>query len=67
MSRTESVLITFLLGPWGVHRFIVGKIGTGLIWLFTFGCFGIGWLVDLIKVCTNQFTDKDGRVWGDSE
>ena len=31
--------------------------------LLTGGCFGIGWLVDLIQVCTGKFTNKDGTPW----
>jgi TM2 domain-containing membrane protein YozV len=40
------VCLTFL-GMFGVHRFYLGKIGTGLLWLVTFGLFGIGYLYDL--------------------
>jgi TM2 domain-containing membrane protein YozV len=41
----EWLLHTFL-GIFGVHRFYMGKWGTGLLWLFTGGLLGVGWLVD---------------------
>ena len=64
MSKAGAILITWFLGGLGVHRFMTGKIGTGILWLLTFGLFGIGWLVDLIRVIMGKFTDKDGMVWG---
>jgi TM2 domain-containing membrane protein YozV len=40
------ILLGFL-GVFGVHRFYMGKIFTGIIYFFTAGLFGVGWLYDL--------------------
>ena len=44
----------------GLHRIYVGKIGTGLLWLFTGGLLGVGTIVDLIVIASGRFEDKDG-------
>lgn len=59
-SWTAALVLCILLGVLGVHRFYVGKIGTGLLWLFTGGMFGIGWIVDLVLIATGNFTDGQG-------
>ena len=48
MSSIATLLITVFLGPLGVHKFIQKKTGMGLLYLFTGGLFGVGWLVDII-------------------
>jgi hypothetical protein len=43
-----------------VDRFYLGKVGTGLLKLFTFGGVGIWALIDLILVLANKTRDKQG-------
>ena len=49
-NKWISFFLCLFLGWLGIHRFYEGKIGTGLIWMFTFGLFGIGDLIDLILI-----------------
>ena len=66
-TKTNSIdwlalfLLTFFVGVLGVHRFYVGKIGTGVLMLITLGGLGVWFLVDLLLVVTGQFTNKDGQ------
>lgn len=66
-SRGMALILAFVacFGVSGIHRFYVGKIGTGILWLLTGGCFGIGTLVDIIMIVSGSFTDIDGKCLTD--
>lgn len=59
-SKTAAGLLCFFLGELGIHRFYVGKIGTGILWLFTGGLFGLGWFIDLLTIIFGGFKDSNG-------
>ena len=46
-------LICLFAGVYGIHKFIEMKIFIGLIYFFTFGLFGIGWFIDVVKLGIN--------------
>lgn len=61
-SPTAVLLLCLFLGNMGIHRFYVGKIGTGILMLFTFGGLGIWTLIDLALIISNKFTDSKGNI-----
>lgn len=56
-----AALLCFFVGFLGVHRFYVGKIGTGILQILTFGGLGIWALIDFIMIVVGSFTDKQGN------
>ena len=58
-SRMVVLILCFFLGIFGVHRFYVGKIGTGILYFFTVALFGFGWIYDMVMILLGAF--RDGR------
>ena len=56
-SKTTALLLCIFLGGFGVHRFYMGRIGSGLLWLFTGCLFGIGYIYDIIKILIGGFAE----------
>ncbi|MHC9510057.1 NINE protein [Kangiella sp. M94] len=57
-----TLLLCFFLGGLGIHRFYVGKVGTGILMLLTLGGLGIWTLVDFIMIAVGSFKDKYGHI-----
>lgn len=61
-SRLVAALLCGFVGVFGVHRFYVGKVGTGILMLVTLGGLGIWNVIDLIFIVVGSFRDAEGRL-----
>ncbi|HEX6543971.1 MAG TPA: TM2 domain-containing protein [Ktedonobacterales bacterium] len=58
---TVTLILSILVGEFGVDRFYTGSIMLGILKLITFGGCGIWWLIDIILIVTGSFKDAYGR------
>lgn len=60
-SRLAAAILCGTLGVFGVHRFYVGRVATGLLMLGTLGGLGVWYVIDLVLVLVGDFRDGQGR------
>lgn len=60
-SRVAAILLCLCFGWMGIHRFYIGRIGTGILMMLTVGFFGLWTLIDLYWAITGQLRDGEGR------
>ncbi len=61
-SKGTAYLLWFFLGAFSAHRFYLGKIGSGIVYLLTFQLFGIGWIIDTFIL--GEMVDKHNLMHG---
>ena len=61
LKKFIALMLCVFAGTMGLHKFYEGKIGTGILYLFSFALFGVGWIVDIIKL-SFQINDASREV-----
>ena len=59
-SGKLALVLCLFGGCLGFHRFYIGKIGTGILMLLTFGGLGVWTLIDLVLIVSNKLDDSSG-------
>lgn len=60
-SLVVAIVLWFFFGLLGIHRFYLGHIVMGFLYLFTAGLCGIGWLIDGVLFFLGKLKPKNGE------
>lgn len=66
-TYTVALILSLMLGWTGIDRFYLGKIGTGILKMLTFGGLGIWWLIDLFLLVRGKSHDVLGQPLEDAK
>ncbi len=61
-SRAVALALAILLGPFGAHRFYLGRTDSGVLMALTLGGLGLWYLYDVIVIAAGAFPDAEGRL-----
>lgn len=65
-DKTTAIILSVLLGGWGIDRFYLGYTGMGVLKLLTGGCFGVLWILDIINIVTGKLQPANGLGYSDN-
>lgn len=65
-DKNIALILSVILGGFGIDRFYLGYPLVGLIKLLTFGCFGILWVADIICIATGRLKPNKGEYSAES-
>jgi TM2 domain-containing membrane protein YozV len=60
-TRRTALILSIFLGEFGIDRFYLGYIGTGILKLITVGGLGIWYMIDIIQIALGNMKTKDGQ------
>lgn len=60
-QRRTALILCIIGGCLGLHYFYVGRYGKGILFIFTAGLCGIGWISDISKILKGRFVDQYGN------